>query len=65
MNDEKVEELLNENNFDYEYNTEKTNLELTQFKNNNRIIEMGVLFGLLFTLLVIVALLKSKKRMKK
>ncbi len=65
MNDEKVEELLNENNFDYEYNTEKTNLELTQFKTNSRIIEMGVLFGLLFTLLVIVALLKSKKRMKK
>lgn len=64
INDEKVQELLNENDLDYEYNTEKTNLELTQYKSNSKVIEMGILISIIIILLIIVILLISKKSKK-
>ena len=58
-NNEKVQELLSEGS--NEYNVEKTKLILTQYKSNNNVIEIGILFSILFVLLIIVALFKSKK----
>lgn len=58
-NNEKVQELLSETN--NEYNVEKTKLEVTQYKSNNNVIEIGILFSILFVLLIILALFKSKK----
>lgn len=58
-NDEKVQELLYENNS--EYNIQKTKLVSTQQKINKNTLKLGILLSIVFVVLIIVALLKSKK----
>lgn len=60
---EKAQEILKETyNLDNSYNTEKTSVILTQYKNNNEIIKIGILLSILFALIILAVLKKLYKK---
>lgn len=61
-NEERLQELITQTNADYGYDAEKTSYIITRYNSNSEIIETGILLSILFVILILLALLKSRKQ---